>query len=107
MLKTFEDKWTKKKDESNHVIEGYPQFSAGDHKGVIWLRKAENPKKLESVKKSSQNTLNHLFISRVSYPKRDVINEYHQFRSFQAIFRSHPVITRSNSGWSYSRVRTY
>ena len=47
MLKTFEDKWTKKKDESNHVIEGYPQFSAGDHKGVIWLRKSTKSEKLK------------------------------------------------------------
>ena len=47
MLKTFEDKWTKKKDESNHVIEGYPRFSAGDHKGVIWLRKSTKSEKLK------------------------------------------------------------
>ena len=44
MLKTFEDKWTKKNDDpsSKHKIEGYPQFSAGEKggdEGVIWLRK--------------------------------------------------------------------
>ena len=58
MLKTFEDKWTKKKDESKHVIEGYPQFSAGDHRGVIWLRKSIKSEELQFSLKS----LNHLLI---------------------------------------------
>ena len=52
MLKTFEDKWTKKKDESKHVIEGYPQFSAGDHRGVIWLREGIKSEKLQFSQKN-------------------------------------------------------
>ena len=66
MLKTFEDKWTKKKDESKHVIEGYPQFSAGDHRGVIWLRKSRKSEKSKIIQ-SCLNTLNHLFIGRESH----------------------------------------
>ena len=64
MLKTFEDKWTKKKEESKHVIEGYPQFSAGDHRGVIWLRKSRKSGKSQNIQ---SNTLNHLFIGRESH----------------------------------------
>lgn len=57
MLKTFEDKWTKKKDESKHVIEGYPQFSAGDHRGVIWLRKSIKSEKLQFSPNAQNNLL--------------------------------------------------